>query len=101
MPAAGGPVREVAQKKSMFRNMLAWAADGRRLLFGTIVNSAKRDVWLVSAAGGEPRKLDLEMDKMNGFTMRPDGKRIAFTADGYDNEVWVLENFLRELRTAK
>ena len=80
--------------------MLAWTADGRRLLFGTGGN-VKREVWTVPAGGGEPRKLDLDVDKMNGVTMHPDGKRIAFTGGGYTNEVWVMENFLPELRASK
>ena len=53
------------------------------------------------AEGGEPRKLDLDMERMSGFTMHPDGKRIAFTAGGYDNEICVMENFLPEVWAAK
>ena len=33
--------------------------------------------------------------------MHPDGKRIAFTAGDYDNEIWVMENFLPETRAGK
>lgn len=101
MPAAGGSVREIGAGKYISVNMFAWTADGQHLLFGTRVNNAKREVWLVSSEGGEPRKLDLDIGKMSGFTMHPDGKRIAFTGGGYTNEVWVMENFLPELRAAK
>ena len=101
IPAAGGEAREIVPAKNIPVNMLAWTADGRRLLFGVGNDNAKREVWLVSAEGGEPRKLDLDMDKMAGFTAHPDGKRIAFTAGGFDNEIWVMENFLPETRAAK
>ena len=101
IPAAGGEAREIDPGRYIPVNMLAWTADGRRLLFGTHVNVAQREVWLVSADGGEPRKLDLDMERMSGFTMHPDGKRIAFTAGGYSNEIWVMENFLPEMQVAK
>ena len=41
------------------------------------------------------------MEGMSGSTIHPDGKRIAFTAGGYDNEIWVMEKSLPEVWAAK
>ncbi len=98
IPVDGGEVREIDPGRYIVVNMLAWTADGRRLLLGIHLNNGQREVWLVPAEGGEPRKLDFETgQRMAGFTMHPDGKRIAFTGGGYDNEIWVMENFLPDL----
>ena len=97
----GGSIREIARPNGIFRNTLAWTPDGRHLLFGAWENNSKSKIWVVSADGGEPRKLDLDIYKIEGLTVRPDGKRIAFTSGVHDSEVWVMENFLPELRAAK
>ncbi len=101
MPSAGGEAREIFSGKYIPVNLLAWGADGTRLLFGVGKDATKKEIWMVSAEGGEPRKLDLDMEKMDGLTTHPDGKRLAFTAGGYDKEIWVMENFLPETRVAQ
>ncbi len=103
MSLAAGSVREIARPESgIFRNTLAWTPDGDRLLFGSwLFDRSKSALWVVSAQGGEPRKLDLDVPKIEGLSMHPDGKRVAFSAGVHDTEVWVMENFLPETRASK
>lgn len=53
-----------------------------------------RSLWRVPVAGGEPEQLGLEMEKLRQPTISPDGRRLAFTAGGTQNETWIMENFL-------
>ena len=103
MSLAEGSSREITRPEDgIFRNSLAWTPDGSRLLFGTWENNSRSHIWVVPADGGEePRKLDLELYKIEGLSVHPDGDRIAFTSGVYDEEIWVMENFLPEVRAAK
>ncbi len=102
MSLAEGSSREIARPEDrIFRNSLAWTPDGSRLLFGTWENYSRSHIWVVSADGGEPRKLDLELYRIEGLSVHPDGERVAFTSGVYDEEIWVMENFLAELIAAK
>jgi Tol biopolymer transport system component/beta-lactamase regulating signal transducer with metallopeptidase domain len=71
---------------------LAWTRDGRDLLF---VKGFK-ELWRVSAEGGEPRKLwEWKRRQMLwGLRIHPDGQRFAFFSGGNISEMWVMENFL-------
>jgi hypothetical protein len=62
------------------------------------------ELWRISAAGGEPQKLDIELPRMDHLRIHPDGRRIAFSARSFEaeqREVWVLENFLPQLADSK
>jgi len=62
----------------------------------------KAGLWLISAQGGEPRKLDLPesfrisaaVAGMRELCIHPDGRHIAYTAGRNISEVWVMQNFL-------
>ncbi len=71
---------------------LSWTPDGQGLLF-----QMAGELWRVSAAGGEPRKLDLAIEDMHDLRIHPDGRRIAYTVGkSYMPEIWVMENYLPE-----
>ncbi|MCE5307002.1 MAG: hypothetical protein LLG20_05130 [Acidobacteriales bacterium] len=77
----GGEAREVARfTASPGWFPLAWSADGRYLLFPRKMSpdDTKRNLWRVSADGGTPEKLDLEIVRIDAISPHPDGKRIAF-----------------------
>jgi Tol biopolymer transport system component len=89
---------------------LAWAPDGRSLLF--IAERADQEdkplvkykVWRVSISGGEPEltRLEMEPNELGRLRFHPDGKRAALTVVGeMENEIWVLQNFLPQTRAAK
>lgn len=69
---------------------LDWAPDGRHLFF-----ARSRKMWRIPADGGEPQAIaGLSPNGSDGFSVHPDGRRIAFVAGEQKDEVWVMENFL-------
>ncbi|MCZ6811225.1 MAG: hypothetical protein O7D97_04410, partial [Planctomycetota bacterium] len=72
---------------------LSWTPDGRHVIVGPWDTDKPDELWSIPATGGELRKLDLGF-KVKDMSLHPDGRRIAFTVGKYNNEVWVMENFL-------
>jgi Tol biopolymer transport system component len=99
MPASGGEPRELLrlQGPESIAEM-AWTPDGRDLLFVKANPSNQEqspELWQVRVASGEARKVGPLMKGLNGLSIHPDGRRIAFTAgEQRGDEVWVMENFL-------
>jgi len=103
MPTAGGETRELLRldgpESFAWKGSLSWTPDGREILFGTTrgdvsVPERTTKLWRISAEGGEPQRLELEIEGVTGPRLHPDGRRIAFAAGMYNAEVWVMENFL-------
>ena len=99
MPAVGGEARELLrlqQPESI--GLPVWTPDGREILFARSRSSSldewTRELWRISAEGGEPQKLELAMERLRDLRFHPDGKRVVFTAGKGEAEVWVMENFL-------
>lgn len=84
---------------------LAWTPDSRHIIYAPPAGQKpKFELWRISAEGGEPQGLGLTMEGLlpYGLSVHPDGQRIAFTAGTLvREEVWVLENFLPPLKTAR
>lgn len=82
---------------------LVWAPDGRYVLFVKGNTSSKeKELWRIPSEGGEPEKLGLAMEGMTAPRFHPDGQRIAFSAGNvWRREVWVMENFLPELKAGQ
>lgn len=102
VPVAGGEPRQVALPGVPTPLMvMTWTPDGRHLLLqaastpgGTADDT---DLWLVSADGGQPRKVDLKR-VFGGPTQarfHPRTGQLAITAIESRREVWVMENVLR------
>ncbi len=74
--------------------------DGRHVLFGkgrSEGHDPRLELWLISAEGGEPQYLELEMEGLllYGLSIHPDGQRIAFTAGrNLGSQTWVTKNLL-------
>jgi Tol biopolymer transport system component len=97
VPAAGGEARDLLRGVPMpFPGSVAWAPDGLSVLFAEQPdpNEPKTELWLVTAEGGEPRKLDLTAEAIRELRLHPDGRHIAYTAGKDRQEVWALSNFL-------
>ena len=103
MPIKGGEARDVCQiAKDPGAHRLIWTPDGQKILFtlrrqdvAKPVNSDQTfELWQVSAAGGQPQKVGLAMERLRDLSLHPDGKRLAFAAGQSKPEVWVMENFL-------
>ncbi len=106
MPAAGGTPRELLRlPDAQITYSLAWAQDGRHLLFSRHVQEPSRptELWRVSVETGEAQRVGLPMVGRGDVRAHPDGRRIAFTnwtrtpAGG----LWVMENVLPELSSTK
>jgi len=98
MYISGPEGREPLKLKNVGRiRDIAWAPDGEYVLF---TKREKRGIslWRISHEGGESQKLwELEKD-LYGMRVHPDGQKIAFYTIEKDTEVWVMENFLPEIK---
>ena len=47
-------------------------------------------LWRVSTAGGMPRRLTFECDRVGAYRISPDGTRVAYATDSGGNEKWQL-----------
>ena len=99
MPTAGGVPRELLQFKEIgtipggWDGVIEWMADKRQIIF--VKRSAgASELWRISAEGGEPQKLGITMNFIQGLRAHPDGKQIAFAAGQFKAEIWAMENFL-------
>jgi len=97
IPAEGGEAKELMNYDGAMTN-LDWSPDGRSIAFSySRGNDAKNpildsrmeieDIYIISASGGEPKRLT-QMDK-KGFRFTsprwsPDGKKIAFRSLDYE-----------------
>lgn len=100
MPAAGGPSREVFRDRIWMQggryNTLAWTSDQRALMF-------VRDdgqLWRVSVSGGDPERMGVSAPgRIKSPSMHPTKPLLTFGVAQTDrNELWRLENFLRDSR---
>ncbi len=108
VPVTGGEPRQIlrVQVPQVFTGSVAWAPDGRQLMINTFWSDRKsdlerRETWLVPIDGGPTRQLDLPGYTVGRIRVHPDGRRIAYQAGQLKSEVWVLENFLPDQKTAK
>jgi len=103
LPVAGGQPRELVKFKG--KATIAWSPDGSHLLYANwLMTIRPGGLWRISAGGGKPQRLDLEMRYVNHVRFHPDGRQITFTATARaqrKSEVWAIENFLPESTAGK
>ncbi len=103
LPVAGGqPRRRISVPP---RSSIAWMPEGRHLIF-----TGPGGFWRTPREGGEAHRL-LGVEQLAGMRellesfsdlrIHADGRRIAFSGGRHRGEVWVMENFLPELRSAR
>ncbi len=104
LPAAGGETRDLFQGQPGESVVFgAWTPDGKSILFFKSTADSKdkkRELWQVELAGGEPRKIDIDI-ALPRMHLHPDGRRIAFSVGQSITEIWVMENFLRAIKAMK
>jgi Tol biopolymer transport system component len=62
---------------------VAWSAD--------LVAARGTDLWRVPLDGSAPEKLNAPGNRAPGFSLHPDGKRIALTAGRTGTEIWTMK----------
>lgn len=73
------------------------APDGKQVAFvvetpDVEANTRPRQVWVVPAAGGDPRRLTTEGARNERPRWSPDGKKLAFVSNrGTSQQVWVMD----------
>ena len=100
LPTSGGEPRRVLTFEGHFD--LAWSPDGNYLYF--IKESSREEpveVWRVPIEGGEAEYTGLARERLRNLQIHPDGRKVSFEAGRVGWEVWVMENFLPELRAAQ
>ena len=110
IPATGGNFKKICVldlDKYVIRE-LAWTPDNRFILFASLSRSEESlgqcELMRISAEGGEPEKLGISMYGISYVSIHPNGRQIAFSAHGSTQrppEIWVMENFLPELKDKK
>lgn len=99
----GGTLRELMRVSSPSRFAgLQWTSDNRELIAEVATPGVTRgSVGWVIPISGVPRKLDIDMTQwIEGFSVSPDRRHIAFTAQAGDPgyAIWALENILPATR---
>jgi len=106
IPAAGGePFDLIKVPTPEMIASYAWTPNGREILFAKRLSSKqqgqKLELWMIPTEGGEPRKLGLAIYELINLSIHPDGQRIAFSSGKAGAEIWVMENFLPELKNKR
>ena len=72
---------------------LSWTPDGKHVM---VARNLGRGTELLRfpVTGGPAEKLHYFPEQSWGFVLHPSGKRMAFTQNRTNYELWVLENFL-------
>jgi Tol biopolymer transport system component len=100
---ADGRPRELlklAQPEGIARG--EWTPDSSAVIIDK-TTGVRHELWLVPVRNGQPRKLDIDpelwlkgatKDGQRGFSLSPDGHKLAFQVGSTEAEIWALENFL-------
>ena len=72
---------------------LAWTANGRDLVFASIVGSpeSSSSLWRVSASGGTPERLPVGGDDAANPAISIRGNRLAYEQRRQDSNIWQIE----------
>ena len=98
MPISGGAARELARVVGdQAIIMVRWMPDGESLLYEVASEESPDDdqIWWVSAAGETPRRLEIELDRAEfwSLTFAPDGHQIVYSTQDRHGEMWMIEGF--------
>ena len=95
-PASGGPGRDLVKGASF--GSIEWTPDGKHILYSVGPTGPAPGYWIVPAQGGQPRKLQIDLQATGLMSLSPDGRKIAITTTGSSIELWALENVFSQLK---
>jgi Tol biopolymer transport system component len=105
IPTAGGEPNEVIRRTPPQQPaMFVWGPDSRSLLMRIGSGGEKAELWRAFVDGAPAVKLETMVDgNVGSVRLHPDGRQIAFqvTTPSTPYEIWVTENFLPNVKTAK
>ncbi len=105
IPTAGGEPNEVIRRtRPQQPAMFVWEPGSRSLLIRIGSGADKAEVWRAFVDGAAAVKLQTTVDgNIGSVRLHPDGRQIAFqvTTPSTPYEIWVTENFLPSVKTAK
>ncbi|MCP5111134.1 MAG: hypothetical protein GY953_09890, partial [bacterium] len=94
VPVRGGEERVLMSVRNGSLSGAEWSRRGDSLYVSTPDDPTPR-LWRVSLDGGMPEKLPLEVKRVGGIRLHPDGRRFAYEVNEERNEVWALEGLAR------
>jgi len=100
---ADGKTRDILQGKLDRFAPHVWMRDGKSILFikrPSDSRDEKGELWRVPAAGGEPTKINLGIELKGDADLSSDEKRIVYTSSKLVLEIWAMENFLPQEKSA-
>jgi Tol biopolymer transport system component len=99
IPVEGGESKVVAELEQGRRAYdITWSPDGRKIAY-----TSNEGIFIVSLDGGEPAEVKTGLDaEAFHIAWSTDGEKIAFAASkGGELELWLMENFLPQLKDKK
>ena len=101
MPISGGEPRELLEfHGSKGIDIISWTPDGEYVLYTEKLNKISA-LWRISPEGGEPLKIWQPNKIISGLSIHPEGQQIAFSTYEQDLEIWVMDNFLPEIKATR
>jgi Tol biopolymer transport system component len=101
---ADGRTRDILEGKLDSSAPHIWARDGKSILFIKRPSGSQRrekgELWRVPATGGEPTKINLGIEFKRDADLSSDEKRIVYTSEKLVLEIWAMENFLPQEKSA-
>ncbi|MCK4430474.1 MAG: PD40 domain-containing protein [Candidatus Aminicenantes bacterium] len=110
LPVTGGEPVELCrfEKDHQVKYIgIAWSPDGRYIYFSKQKSNPQNgnwELWRIPSEGGEAQNLKLAMHRFMQPNIHPDGKQITFASWTMHEKVggvWVMENFLPEIKDKK
>ena len=87
----GAPMRQVLDEESAWRMRPDWALDGRRVVYASYLGRQWHQLWLTTAAAGDPLQLTYGDFDVTAPRWAPDGRRIAcISNEGGNTSLWVV-----------
>src|SRR6266853_2247697 len=80
IPAAGGDAQQLTFGEQGSNGDLRWSPDGRYLYFVSTRVDNKRQIFRLTATGGEAKQVTTVPTGVDAYVLSPDGKTIAITA---------------------
>ena len=70
---------------------VAWTADSREIVFSSRKDSNTFHLWRIAVSGGEPVRIETVGNRVWSPAISPDGKRLAYTQNLGDENIWRFE----------